>query len=766
MIRPARSGFRLRSHRGNHTIPRMIDAFLSYPGHPWLPSWTFEPRGCSSSLRERERARFFRSMEEPGWIGPDTDEPEWTLRIPLPAGSGIRLLFNGFCAYYARRRKRAAFEGFVPEPGIFWGRFAGLPSPELLCRNGRVERLSEGAAWFSGERDSVLLLVRDGYFVLTTGLHDQDEALAAALARPERDLEAEIAREVEFRAAARSFMEESDLHADVLAALAVESLARALRPGEGHVPGPWSQSLGTEDPTLDANEIHSLVLAWRYVDPSVAQELTLTLLRAQTRSGAIPVALSPHKTFSVLEAPKPLLAKAALAAWQARPNEAFLAEAVPLLRRHLRSLTTHFDPKRRGLHCWQSRNESLTPDAFKTDLATADLSALLLSEIEAYDRLSAALRQGEEDPSDDSFAEDRAVLTLNLETLFWNEEEGSFSQAVHRGETVRLEGIPQIVPLACESVSGTRRKRMLDRMQEEGRLPGGLNVLSWGNSAMADRASVLPETIAFEAIRAAGPEHPMARHFARVVVQGFQEWHALSIKKTGTLRFDPLAAAHVLNLQCALRRRGREHGPIVRTAISLGRKLLSDWFDVAVLALCLLAALSVHVFYGMLRAPPPLTALRSEMNRAYLRHDFPVAAEACRRIVHIYPDRADRARLLLANMLIFSGRYADAEPLLREIRARDPDSPGPMVALGMVLQFQGKFKEAEENYGEFCYLFDEIFPDAVARVRKFQLVALEGFREPPVWKRIYNHRMMHEIDPSRPPAFNGSDSVDEKAGNP
>jgi hypothetical protein len=68
-----------------------------------------------------------------------------------------------------------------------------------------------------------------------------------------------------------------------------------------------------------------------------------------------------------------------------------------------------------------------------------------------------------------------------------------------------------------------------------------------------------------------------------------------------------------------------------------------------------------------------------------------------------------------------------------------------MIALGLARQLLGQFEEAEANYYEFCYLFNEIFPEVVDEVNKFRYLMKEGFRTPPKWQEIYRYQFMHEL---------------------
>ena len=68
-----------------------------------------------------------------------------------------------------------------------------------------------------------------------------------------------------------------------------------------------------------------------------------------------------------------------------------------------------------------------------------------------------------------------------------------------------------------------------------------------------------------------------------------------------------------------------------------------------------------------------------------------------------------------------------------------------MIALGLTYQLQGNFEEADKNYQEFSYIFDEIFPDLLKEVQRFRYLMQEGFQTPPKWLEIYRYQLMHEL---------------------
>ena len=148
---------------------------------------------------------------------------------------------------------------------------------------------------------------------------------------------------------------------------------------------------------------------------------------------------------------------------------------------------------------------------------------------------------------------------------------------------------------------------------------------------------------------------------------------------------------------------------------------------------------------NLLHQPPALITLETQLNEAYSGRTGGKTIDAGLMIIKHYPEQAALARLMTANILLLQQQYDQAAVLLLELREEYPDSPGAMIALGLALQQQGKFAEADVHYAEFSYLFDEIFPDLVAEIQQFRYLMQEGFRSPPKWQEIYGYQIMHEL---------------------
>ncbi len=683
----------------------------------------------------------FKTMDEVGRIAPDVDHPEWELQIPCPQNSATHLLFNGFCAYLDRRKRHFSAEVITPEPGVLWGRFAGIPGPVLLTQ--RPVRQEKGCQWLDADAVPALLAEREDHFCLVTKTHVFADAVHIAEKYLAQDFEATLDQEFARRSGtARLFAEMS--HHDSLAVICAESLMRSLRPPEGAIPLRWCQSPHGTTAQMDANELPALALAWRLIDIEVAEELLLCAARIQTNSGAIPVLFSPHATHSVLESPKPFFAKTVELVWEVRKESGFLDAILPPLRRHIQWMLHHFDSKRRGLHCWKNRSEMLVPDLYESDLATVDLSVLLLTEIDALNRLWKESALHASQPP--CFEEERQAIERNLKEVFWNDAKSAFSNALLRDKPVTVEGFPTFVPLLWRNLENLPKSAILEGIRESGALPGGSSVLSWHTSALDDKAfPILRQLLVLLAMLVADPHGSLLSDYARTTLQAFVEWHTLSLEQNRSLEINPVLAAYIMNVQEIRQYRYHAKGGVSGMAFKLLRKAKADRFDLTVVAVTLFILFSVHLIYDALHTPPPFNMLEAQMNSAYVNRDAVETLKNGFAIIKHYPERAAMAKLLAGNISLLQDSPAEALELFLSVRADAPDSPGPMISLGLACQLEGRFAEAEKNYAEFCYLFDEVFPELVAEITQYRFLAQEGFRTPPKWQEIYRYQLMHEL---------------------
>ena len=709
-----------------------------------MADWSIEPFGCDSLYRQKNPEHFFCTRGPIGQLAPMQDGAEWVYHTFVPENSSIRLLGNGFCACYLRRRRAAGVEIFCPEPGVLWGQRCHIPDGVLIdSKSGEKSEFQGDEIWYETERSHVLVVRHDQDFCLVSKFADRGKARHIANGYLSRSLEKYARSELERRAGAVQLLEEMPHH-DSLAVICVESILKALRPAEGRIPHRWIQSSQSDTPQFNVNELFPLLQAWSLINVEIAEELLLCALKIQSNAGALPVLFSPVSGAALLEAPKPLIVKAAEKVWSIRQRPELLKTMLPLLRRNIQWMLNHFDPKRRKVYCWQNRNEPIDPELFQSDLVSVDLATLLLTEIEALSRLEGQL--GETRKA--WFVDEGNELKSMILDQFWNREEGLFSQAYQRESLVSLKGFPALLPLLWQDLPQTRKDATLDYVQRADHLTGLHGVLSWQKSSLNDQSfPLLRQFLVLEAFKASDPNHSLLRDFSRLTLQGFVEWHALALETEKRLQINPSIAALVINVQSMHQYRYHGQGAITGFFFRVLRKVRADRNDFVIIAATIFTLLCVRAFYADREAPPTLSSLEMQVHAAFANHDVEALFRSCRQIIDHYPDKAGQARLLMANQLVLGRKYDVAEELLLKVREDYPDCPGAMISLGIAQHLQGKLDAAEANYDEFCYLFERIFPGMVAQIDEYRFLIQEGIRTaPPKWREVYRTDFMHELE--------------------
>jgi tetratricopeptide (TPR) repeat protein len=468
----------------------------------------------------------------------------------------------------------------------------------------------------------------------------------------------------------------------------------------------------------------------------------------QNNTGALPVLYAPHQTFSLLEAPKPLLARTAEKIWNVTKDRDFLVEVIPLLRRHILWLLQHFDPQRRKVYSWQNKKECFGSEHYESECASVDLLVLLLSEISTLNQLQdqLSIQTGEQILY---FKEEREDLEAMLQKEFWNKDKGRFNRAYIRDKEVVLEGFYEFFPLLFNETPELQRTEVLNRLYHSSFLPGANEMLSWRVTS-PDQTSfpLLQQFILLEILETNDPKGVAARDFTRLLLQGFMEWHTTVVNKNQPIDLDPAMAAFIVTLMATHHYRDRRKTVATHFLGKMQEKLNITRFDVAVFGIVIFAFLASHFIYEHLQQEPPFKILSEEMNTAFFDKDVRKMVKNAELIRHYYPEKAAKARFLLANLSLIHGDLKKAEVLFLKVREQMPDSPAPMVWLGMTYQLQGKFDKANEQYDEFTFLFDEIFPIIVKRVRGYQYMMEEGFKSPPGWRKLYKYKAMNELEPN------------------
>ncbi len=140
------------------------------------------------------------------------------------------------------------------------------------------------------------------------------------------------------------------------------------------------------EPSINALWLPAMMLADN--DPRRCRRLIAKVLTQQREDGLlVDSAVASGTEAGSTVAAWPLWACVAARVQRRFPDEAWVGEIQPALRKAFFAAMTHFDPERIGLPCRRSATEAWDARNYRDNLATPDLPVLLLMEIDALRQL-------------------------------------------------------------------------------------------------------------------------------------------------------------------------------------------------------------------------------------------------------------------------------------------------------------------------------------------------------------------------------------------
>ncbi len=158
------------------------------------------------------------------------------------------------------------------------------------------------------------------------------------------------------------------------------------------------------------------------IDPQLCRKLVDRILSARRGEGLL-TANAAGGTASRTVAAWPLWACVAESLQQQFPDPEWNCRARPLLMRTFFAAMAYFDPGEYGLPHWRSRYEAWDRDSYRTNLATPELTVLLLLEIDALRRMC---RQPPATEPDTALLEAREQLVTGLLEYMADSEQDCF----------------------------------------------------------------------------------------------------------------------------------------------------------------------------------------------------------------------------------------------------------------------------------------------------------------------------------------------------
>lgn len=663
------------------------------------------------------------------------------LSLDMELNDQIVHLYDGLIIYCEKMKARRSIEILMIEDGILYGRVNNRKNPKLVptAFNSEAQVTSRIELY-----DHQIVLQNNENYFCCIYTHEDDPNLAQKFDTTfaidfEAELNSRLSSRINHAGYSSQSRDQNELHF-----LCRELMTSSLRLGTGRIQGTWSNNYRKGNDIFDINTTLIQILAWSSTDIQIAESLLSGILRLQTSSGSIPSAIATNGTIIDLTAPRPIICMVAEDVLSKRKDSGLIDMLLPKLMRYLRWSLSHFDPTHRGIHSWRNQSEPLERDIYEPELATADLSALLLNEIESLERIAGW--QNEQSTSQKKFSDEKARLISNLESLFWNPSAKDYSIAWAREKKYFLNGYCALLPMMCSSIKKGTKEVMIERLQQ-GELTGKtLHFSKWRDIDLSnDQLPILQKYLFIKALERIDTGDSIVYDYLRLSMSGFIEWYITKKKQIHKKSISMSSAAFVMLVNNQYDKYYQLSNPILNKTVQTLKRAKIDRVDLTIIASVIILLAGVRTFYALQNNPLPLTVLQTEMNVAYSELDFSTAMISADQIIEYYPEQANRARLYKANIALHHNNAAVALQMLTPLREKYPDSPGPMLLEAIALHQLEEFEDASRGYYEFCYLFDEIFPKIVEDAKLFYFLLQEKLELPNNWRVIYGHRICHEI---------------------
>ena len=703
-------------------------------GNRWASGWELDPpdaaRGGTLSPR-------LRTMNRPGSVGPDAQPPGWSFHLEWPEERGPVTSELYACGYRLRfaRAPESACEVFLAEPGLLCGHLGHRVAPALFCAETDI-RTAGPMTWIETKSQHVVLVQEakdDGIRFCLAVESRAGHAEAAERARRglERKFEEAFQAEISRRPAWRASTEPRLLDPAV-EHLAVETLFARLRPPQGLLPFRWTEQDPSGPARFSLRHLYPLVLAWAPIDSAVALDLVKCALSCQQPDGRIPSEASPDYAGEQSPAALPLIAQAAREAWIARHDPGFPDFAAPRLRRYLRWACRHYDPEQTGLPCWPSAEEALIPEAHDAGLASPELAAFLLCEIEAYLQLARACVTTAGDEA--TWQAEIQRLKDALHHILWDERRSAFTSRYVRGAAIERRTLSSLLPLTATGLRADQRQAILQALRDPAafRGPAGAPAwVRWESDEEPPPAQALHQILLLDTLRRGGAPDE-ARALAQTLCRALAARHADS----GGLpdRLDaPAPAPGIVSLAAATLALTVDAPAAAEAPVPASPALA--WMErhrssllAGVVGLLVLGLMIVAITFLSKTAPPrgTLSAWTGLATRYHQEGRYDEAQELYEKIL-ASGRNLPLVELLLANTLLRKGDLEEAEARYRKLVAAPDPHPVACLNLAVTLYLRGQTNEAFLTFREFADRYGEQQPQLAFRARTaMQLLAPEA----------------------------------------
>ena len=490
---------------------------------------------------------------------------------------------------------------------------------------------------------------------------------------------------------------------------------------------------------INIDDILIITRLFSITDIEKSKLLLKLIFSYQKSDGSLPNKIKPDNSHIYHYAPKPYLSYISKIILNDYDNDLAIF-IIPKLRKYISWMVNYFDPQKKGIYFWRNQNEVLFHESYKENEISADLFFLLLSELESLkfiqDKYTYVIK--------DNYELDRDIKKIidNIENFFWDKKKRSYSNKIISNNQNESPTELFYLPLLCENINYEGKEIILEKLRIKNYVSKYIDLNDWRKIDLSNhKPRYFEKLLFFESLQQNELHGELSYDYLRFTINGINQ----AYKKSNVKNISIINSVFILLINNFFLNRYMTENNKLNFLINFLKKAKIDRLDFAILFLVLISILSIFFWNSLAKIAPPLGVLDAEINNAYVHYDTEKAIEIFKIIETHYPTEKYEYQLYIINLAIFNEQYNIAMDNLVEVRKNYIDSPGPMLTEAILLHLQNNLTKAYDTYYEFCYLFNDIFPDIVSDVKIFMFLSKENLKLPSNWKEIYKYRLLHEI---------------------
>ncbi len=673
--------------------------FKAYPTINWVANWIFKFNPLNGEVTDVKDEKSFKTLNERGLISSENSEL-WKVHFNFPQKSNFYYTSNGFIAH----QKIPLAVIASPAPNVLCG---FVPTQFKITLTTKKTHSSDGKYINFQCEDGVGTFVKNEineitHFCLVLNSASQDEAIKTA----NEYLNISPSSLIPFSDYRSKVSADFDLFhkSNNLPSISFELLMRQLRAPQGVFDSVWPESLGDQNFAL--NELLPLTVAWSDLDVERAKDFLDLALSLQRSDGHLPSWVSPTGGRNSIDAPYPFFAQCALIIANKSDDSAFIKKELPKLHSYMRWSLRHLFPQGTIHPMNQSAQESLSPENWQKNFASAECCALLLCELNALLELS---EKAETVPP--IFIQQSKESLENILTKdFWNPKTKSFSYCYLREEKLTQYGLHEFLPLLTDQLDLENRNALITQLKKSPWYKGFQSDPETGEATSP--ATTMQEFIVLQCLKQKETPKFQTTSYVTSKWSTFSKWSSKHFKSRNAIEmpeFDTAFVALLMDLKNQQIELLNESKPLVRKSRKLINKLQITRDDVIIVVVGLILMFATRTIYQSKYINEQHVNIQ-DARSFYAQGNAKEAFRACTILLHKHPDNIE-ARQILANLYLIFDQFEESEENFEKLYKADPDNPSFIIGLALSRHRQGKTQEANELYEEFQLYFSDYFPE-------------------------------------------------------